>query len=287
MADYKIITDSSADLTNEMILKYDLSVASLDVMFDGEKSLPNDKVDIKEFYAKLRNKKNASTAAVNTEKFIDCMIPFLEDGCDILCLAFSSGLSSTYNAARIAGEELSEKYPNRKIFVVDTLCASLGQGLLIYHAYLQKSAGKSIEDVYKYIESIKLNLCHWFTVDDLFFLKRGGRVSTTTAIAGTALGLKPVMHTDNEGHLTKVSVAKGRKGSIRALADKMAESAIDPHEQTIFISHGDCVEDAEYLASLIQEQIGVKEIVISYVGPVIGAHSGPGTLALFFLGKER
>lgn len=287
MADFKILTDSSADLTPELIEKYGVTVTSLDVMFEGEASVPNEQVDVKEFYDKLRSKHNAKTSAVNTDKFIGHMKPILDEGNDLLCLIFSSGLSATYNSARLAAEELREKYPQRKIYVVDTLSASMGEGLLVHYAYEERLAGKTIEETYKFIEDLKLRLCHWFTVDDLFFLKRGGRVSAATAIAGTALALKPVMHMDNEGHLTKVSVAKGRKGSLKALVEKMKQTAINPKEQTIFISHGDCLEDAQYLAEMIKEQIGVKDIVISYVGPVIGAHSGPGTVALFFVGTER
>jgi DegV family protein with EDD domain len=287
MADFKILTDSSADLTPELIAKYGATVVSLDVMFEGEPSIPNEQVDVKEFYVKLRSKKNAKTSAVNTEKFIQHMKPILDGGHDLLCLIFSSGLSATYNCARIAVDELSGQYPQRKICLVDTLSASMGQGLLINYAYEQKMAGKSVSEVYTFVEDLKMKLCHWFTVDDLFFLKRGGRVSAATAIAGTALALKPVMHMDNEGHLTKVSVAKGRKGSLKGLLEKMKETAINPQEQTIFISHGDCLEDAQYLADMIKAQIGVKEILISFVGPVIGAHSGPGTVALFFVGTER
>ncbi len=287
MADFKILTDSSADLTPDLISKYGATVVSLDVMFEGEPSVPNEQVDVNEFYVKLRSKHNAKTSAVNTDKFIKHMTPILEGGHDLLCLIFSSGLSATYNSARLAADELREKYPERKIFVVDTLSASMGEGLLVNYAYEQKMAGKTIEEVHTFIEDLKMKLCHWFTVDDLFFLKRGGRVSAATAIAGTALSLKPVMHMDNEGHLIKVSVAKGRKGSLKALLEKMKQTAINPKEQTIFISHGDCLADAEYLAEMIKEQIGVKEIVISYVGAVIGAHSGPGTVALFFVGTER
>ena len=170
---------------------------------------------------------------------------------------------------------------------VDTLCASLGQGLLIYHAVMKKRSGLSIEQVRDFVEENKLHLCHWFTVDDLHFLKRGGRISAATELIGTMLNIKPVMHVDDGGHLVKVEIAKGRKGSIRRLKEKMEQSAIDPAGQVVFISHGDCLAEAQSLAEMIKEQLGVKEVVLNYVGPVIGAHSGPGTIALFFLGDKR
>jgi DegV family protein with EDD domain len=216
------------------------------------------------------------------------MTPYLEDGTDILYLGFSSGLSSTFASGKLAAEELSEKYPDRKILVADTLSASLGQGLLVYHAVKLKESGASIEEVRDFVQNNRLNLCHWFTIDDLFFLKRGGRVSATTAVVGTMLGIKPVMHVDDEGHLINVGKARGRRAAIDALFDKANETMIgDRSDAIVFISHGDCIEDAEYLADRIRKEIGVKEVRIGYVGAVIGSHSGPGTLALFFLGSQR
>lgn len=229
----------------------------------------------------------ATTAAVNVADVIEKVEPYLKDGQDVLMLSFSSGLSATCNSAQIAAQELGEKYPERKFFVVDTLCASLGQGLLVWHAAQRRAAGESIEAVRAWTEEHKLNLCHWFTVDDLHFLKRGGRVSAATAMVGTMLSIKPVLHVDDEGHLIKVGTARGRKASLRALVDHMAQTAIDPGEQTIFISHGDCEEDAKAVAEDVKARFGVKTVVINNVGPVIGAHSGPGTVALFFLGTSR
>ena len=208
-------------------------------------------------------------------------------GNDVLYLGFSSGLSGTYNAGALAVRELSERYPQRKVYAVDTLCASLGQGLLVYLCCMKRREGATIEEVRDYAEATKLHLCHWFTVDDLMFLKRGGRVSAATAIVGSMLSIKPVMHVDDEGHLIKVDTARGRKASIRALVAEMEKRGIDLPNQHIFISHGDCEDDANYLAKLIREKFPVKDITINYVGPVIGAHSGPGTLALFFLGTKR
>jgi DegV family protein with EDD domain len=178
-------------------------------------------------------------------------------------------------------------HPGCKVITVDSLCASLGQGLLVYHAAMQAKAGKSIEEVAKFVEDNRLKLCHWFTVDDLHFLKRGGRISAATAVVGSMLSIKPILHVDDEGHLVNVSKTRGRRKSVEELFHMMEEKAIKPADQVVYISHGDCIEDAEYLASLIREKWGCKEILINYVGPVIGAHSGPGTLALFFLGKKR
>ena len=211
----------------------------------------------------------------------------LQAGIDILYIGFSSGLSTTYQSGCIAAAELREKYPERTILTVDSLCASLGQGLLVHHAVQKKNAGASIEELAQYLEDNKLHLCHWFTVEDLMFLKRGGRVSAATALLGTALQIKPVMHVDNDGHLINVSKARGRKASISALVDRMEKTGIDIASQTVFISHGDCQADAEYAAELMRTRLGVKDILINYVGPVIGSHSGPGTLAIFFLGTER
>ena len=287
MNKYVIVTDSSSDLTSDIINDPEVVYLQLDVLMDGEPSRANCDVDIKDFYAKLRAKKNATTSAVNIDKFIETFEKYLADGYDVLYLGFSSGLSGTFNAGFVAAKELAEKYPERKVFAVDTLAASLGEGLLVYHAVNMKNGGADIESVRDYVEENKLKLCHWFTVDDLFFLKRGGRINAATAIVGSMLSIKPVLHVDNKGRLISVSKARGRKAALDALFDKMKETAIEPEKQVVFISHGDSEEDAKYLADRIKTELGSPEVVISYVGPVIGAHSGPGTIALFYLGCER
>ena len=288
MSNYVILTDSGTDFTKEMIEELDVELLDLWVTRENEEPVPNSSLDLSEFYAFLREKKSASTAAVNIDSFIEIMTPILEAGKDILYLGFSSGLSSTYASGKLAADELMEKYPDRKIYTVDTLAASLGQGLLVYLAAKRRLAGESIEAVRDFVENNKLKLCHWFTIDDLFFLKRGGRVSGATAVVGTMLGIKPVMHVDNEGHLINVAKARGRRAAVDALFDKAKNTMIGEHaNSSVFISHGDCIEDAEYLAERIKNEIGVKEVRIAYVGSVIGSHSGPGTLALFFLGSER
>lgn len=288
MNKYVIMTDSSADLPADLASELNVEVVSLTVSIDNGEYVPGAELEVKEFYSKLREGSMATTSAINLDAALNAMEKYVSEGSDLIYIAFSSGLSSTAQTGKLAAEELSEKYPERKIYVVDTLAASLGQGLLVYYAAQLRDEGKSIDEVRDYLEANKLNLCHWFTVDDLHFLKRGGRVSAATAVVGTMLSIKPVLHVDNEGHLINVSKARGRKPSIQALAAKIGETAmVDPSEQTIFISHGDCIDDANYLADIIKEKYNPKKIVIGYVGPVIGAHSGPGTLALFFLGEER
>jgi DegV family protein with EDD domain len=284
---YTIITDSGSDLPKSLAKELGIHVISLSVLVDGEEPKDDLLVDPKDFYGKLRSGKMAKTAAINLDQFLAEFEPFLKDGQDILYLGFSSGLSSTYHAAVTAAEELRETYPDRKIITVDTLAASLGQGLIVYYAAKLREEGKTPEETAKWVEDHRLSLAHWFTVDDLHFLKRGGRVSAATAMVGSMLQIKPVMHVDDEGHLVKVTTARGRRASIKALFDKIRETGIEPEKQIFFISHGDCREDAEYLASLIREMYGDVEIVIDYIGAVIGAHSGPGTVALFFMGKNR
>lgn len=290
MTEYQIITDSTTDISPEMIAELDLQVIPMCYMLEGRTyhNIPGGgEMTDHEFYELLRAGKMSTTAQINSEEFIERFTPVLEEGKDVLYLAFSSGLSGTCQSAFLAKKELEEKFPERRVEVFDTLCASMGEGLLVYHAAMLKKAGGDMDEVLSWLRENVLRLCHWFTVDDLHHLKRGGRVSSATALVGTMLGIKPVLHVDDEGHLIPVSKVRGRKQSLDALVQRMVETAIDPKEQTVFISHGDCQEDAEYVASQIKEKLGVRKIFINFIGPVIGAHSGPGTLALFFLGKNR
>lgn len=284
---YVIMTDSGSDLPKYLIDEMGIRVIPLNVIFEGEEPMDDDKVDRKVFYDKMRSGKKASTSAVNMGQFVSAFEPILAEGTDILYMGFSSGLSSTYQASVTAAEELRAKYPERKILTVDTLCASLGEGLIVYLAAEKQKAGMTIEETAQWVEDNKLHLVHWFTVDTLIYLKRGGRVSAATAIVGGMLNIKPVMHVDDAGHLVNVKTARGRRASIKALFDKIAETGIKPEEQVFFISHGDCLEDAESLAAMIRETYGNVKVIIDYVGAVIGAHSGPGTLALFYLGTVR
>ena len=290
MSKFVIVTDSCADLIAEQVAQLDVKVIPLTYMMDDKEYRDdplNPEMTSEEFYNLLRNGKTATTAAVNVGTYTEVLEPLLAEGNDVLVLAFSSGLSTTYNSSRIVVEELSEKYPERKLYTVDTLCAALGQGLLVTLAARKRAEGMTIEQVRDWVEESKLNLCHQFTVDDLFFLKRGGRVSATTAVVGTMLAIKPVLHVDDEGHLVKVGTARGRAGSLKALVEKMAETAIEPANQIVFICHGDCMTDAQKVADMVRERFGVQEILIGNIGPVIGAHAGPGTVALFWLGTQR
>ena len=289
MSNFVIVTESTTDLSPEMIEEFGLAVLPLQYQIGEDTYL--DKVggglSQVEFYNKLRGGASATTSQIAPAIFEEEFEKILKEGKDILYVGFSSGLSGTYNSACIAKDLLADKYPDRKIFCVDTLAASMGEGLYAYYAYRMREEGKSIEEIAAWLEENKLKLCMWFTVDDLNHLKRGGRVSPTVAFVGTLLGIKPVLHVDDEGHLINVSKVRGRKAALDALVDQMKATAIKPEEQVVFISHGDCLEDAEYVAAQIKEKLGVPDIKINFIGPVIGAHSGPGTVALFFYGSKR
>ena len=290
MRDYVILTDSCCDLTAEMAEELGVEVLPLSLQMEGKtyrNYLDGRDIGFQEFYARIRNGAQATTSAVNVGEFEAKMREILKTGKDILSISFSSALSTTYQSSVIAAEELKSEFPDARILTVDSLCASLGQGLFVWLCAQEQKKGKTIDEVKAFAEKTKAHLCHWFTVDDLNHLKRGGRISAATALFGTMLAIKPVMHVDDEGRLTPVSKARGRRASLTALVDRMAESAMDPENQTVFISHGDCLEDAEFVAGEVRRRLGVKTIHINYVGPVIGNHSGPGTMALFFLGKAR
>lgn len=290
MGTYRIVTDSTTDLTPELIQELDVQVIPLCYIMEGKTyhNIPGGgEMTDREFYAKLRAGSMSTTTQVNSEEFLRVFTPLLEAGQDVLYVGFSSGLSGTYQSAALAREELKQRFPGRRLEVFDSRCASMGEGLLVYHAAKLQQAGKSLDEVLSWLKENVLNLCHWFTVDDLNHLKRGGRVSTATALVGTMLGIKPVLHVDNEGHLIPVSKVRGRKQSLDALVRRMEDTALDPAGQMVFISHGDCLEDARYVERQIREKLGVRQVELGFIGPVIGAHSGPGTVALFFLGKER
>ena len=284
---YQIITDSCCDFPTPMYETLGLSFVPLSVEFRGETNDDRNDDSLKEMYDGLRSGQAAKTSAVNPSRWGEVIEPALSAGQDVLVLAFSSGLSTTYQSAVIAAEELGEKYPERTIRVVDTLCASMGQGLLVWYACKKRDEGLSLEELYSWVMENRLHLCHWFTVDDLNHLKRGGRISAATALFGTMLSIKPVMHVDDGGHLTPVSKARGRKASLLALVDQMEKNAVDSAHGPVFISHGDCEGDALLVADEVVRRFGNNDIHLNYVGPVIGNHSGPGTVALFFVGHKR
>ncbi len=288
MSNYVIITDSACDLNPSILKSWNVECINLTFHFENEeKQYSNDEMEINTFYERMKKGDTAKTAAINPEGFATAFEKILNDGKDVLYLGFSSGLSTTFNSARIAAEELREKYPERKILCVDSLCASAGQGLLLYLAVEQKKNGADIDELSNYLEKNKLSLCHWFTVDDLVYLKRGGRVSPTVAFVGGVLGIKPILHVDNEGKLINVSKVRGRKASLLALVQKYGELALENAGKTVYICQADCLEDAEYLKIELTNNYNADVQIITDIGPVIGAHSGPGTIAVFFLGKER
>ena len=290
MRDYVIMTDSCCDLTDQMARDLELEVLPLTMHMDGQ-DYPNDlagtAISNQEFYKRIRAGKLATTSAVNVGQFQDAMRRVLESGRDIVCVCFSSALSTTYQSAVIAAEDLRAEFPEAEIHVVDSLSASLGQGLLLYLAVEQKRKGLTAAELAKWVEDNRLTVCHWFTVDDLNFLKRGGRVSATTALLGIMLSIKPIMHTSDEGKLVPVSKARGRKAAIAALLDKIEALGIHPEKQTMFICHADCEEDAKAVAQTIQDRFGTPTVHINYIGPVIGSHTGPNTMGIFFVGTQR
>ena len=284
---YKIITDTCCDFPSQMYEELDLGVVSLSVLYKGQQYNEYSEQWLKDLFDGLRHGESASTSAVNPDGWTQVIEPVLQEGKDALVLAFSSGLSTTYQSAVIAANELMEKYPQRKVNVVDTLCASLGQGLLVWYACQKRDEGMSLEEVTAWCEENKLHLCHWVIADDLMHLKRGGRVSAATAVAGTLLQIKPVIHVNDEGKLISVGKARGRKTAIQTLCNKVGELGIPGANDTIFICHGDCLEDAQTLEAMLKEKYGTKKVFIYYIGAVIGSHAGPGTMAVFFLGDHR
>lgn len=289
MKKYIITTDTTSDLPQDYLDAHNIGLFPLyysinDVVYGEDKFL-----DPKEFYNKMRGGAMPTTMAINPDLARKIFTKYIEDGYDVLHIAFSSALSGSYSVASTVARELSDEHPDSKLIVIDSLCASLGEGLLVHKASELKENGKTIDEAADWVEKNKLNLCHMFTVDDLFHLHRGGRVSKAAAIIGTLINVKPVLHVDNEGRLIPLNNVRGRKKALISLVEQMEEKMKDiPYSNDIFfISHGDCLEEAEFVADLIKERLGIQKCLISYVSPTIGAHSGPGTVALFFMGKER
>lgn len=285
MLNFEIYTDSSCDLPNEIIKKYDIKVMQLEVTIDDNPPILNCEIEPKDLYNKLRDGAMAKTNAVTPGFFEDNMKKSLEEGKDILYIGFTSGLSVTYNNGAFVCGELQEEYPDRKILHIDSLCASAGQGLLVHYAALKREEGASLEEVFQGVMDMKDKVHHQVTVDDLFFLKRGGRVSATTAVAGSVLNIKPIIHVTEEGKLDTIGKIRGRKHAMKELVSKMIANADMGTWNYVFISHGDCEEDAERVKAMVEEAFPQAKVVISYVGAVIGAHTGPGVIALCYLGN--
>ena len=287
MREYAIVTDNNADLSLDYYEKHGIEVIYLTYMIDGETYDKNRQLPSEDFYERMRKGSMPTTSQANPEQAKEVFLKVLKDTDKIIYLAFSGALSGTMNSGRIAAEEIMEEHPEVKITVIDTLAASLGQGLLVYKAVEKMEQGMPYDELVQWIEENKLHLVHYFTVDDLFHLYRGGRVSKTAAILGTMINLKPVLHVDDNGKLIPVSKVRGRKKSLAALVDAMAELKGSYENDIVMISHGDCPEEAEAVKKMIQEKFGIEKFLIEPVGSTIGAHSGPGTMALFFFGEKR
>lgn len=287
MNDFVIFTDSACDIKPETLKDWGVGLAELTFKFSGEDTeYKNSELTPKEIFDKMREGATGKTAAINIETFKDVFREELKEGRDVLYLAFSSGLSNTYNAGRLAAEELLEEFPDRRVIAVDTLSASAGEGLFVYLAVEKKKAGATIEEIARWALENRMNLCHWFSVDELKYLKRGGRISPTAAFVGGMLSIKPVLHVDDEGHLINVAKVRGRRAALSELCKKYGELALDK-AGTVFISHADCMDDVESVKKVLSDEYGAKVELVTDIGPVIGLHAGPGTIAVFFLGKNR
>lgn len=287
LREYVIVTDSCADLPKTTLEEYGIVSLPLELHFDNGESKYNDEIEYKAFYDRLRAKERVTTSSVNVERFTACFEKILLAGKDVFYVGFSSALSATYRMAALAAQQLREKYPEASLYTIDSLCASLGEGLFVTLLADKKREGMTLEALYAYAKALRLRVCHDFTVDDLFFLKRGGRISAATALLGTVLSVKPVLHVDDEGRLVSVRKVRGRRTSILSLFERMKENVTEEGKRRIYISHGDCYEDACLLAEMIRREYPDVQILVHYVGSVIGSHSGPGTLALFYLGRTR
>ena len=287
MRDYVITVNSTVDLPKEWLEERHVPVIPLKYTIDGETYTDMEGLTAKEFFTKLREGKMSVTSQVNPEEAAQLLEPYVKEGKDILHLGFSSGLSGTLNSMRIAGQMLEEKYPEAKVIVIDTLCACLGEGLLLYKALQEKAKGRTIDEAAQWVEENKLHICHDVTVDDLNHLHRGGRVSKTTAVLGTLVQIKPIIHMDDNGKLQVIGKERGRKKSLNKIVDMAAEQAKGWDNDIIMITHGDCIEDAEYVAKLVREKMGIDNILINNIGTVIGSHTGPGVVAVFCMGNKR
>lgn len=290
MSNYIIVTDSSIDLSAQMAEELQLHVVPLSVLLDGKhytNYLDWREISPKEFYDAMRAGASSTTSAPNVDQFTTVMEEGLSQGKDVLYIGFSSGLSGTFNAGRLAAEQLQEQYPDRKIYAIDTLCAAAGEGMLCYYAAKMRDEGKTIEEVRGWVLDNMMKVNHWVTVDDLKYLRRGGRISATTAVVGTMLNIKPIIKVDDNGKLESVGKVRGRKAAIKTLFEHAQNEAVDPQNQVMFINHADCEDEAVYLADMLKKQLQVKDVVINGLGPVIGSHTGPGLLVVFFFGEHR
>ena len=287
MRDFIIVTDSTVDLPESMLEEQGIPVLQLNYVLDGKTYEDRKGLSGREFFDKLREGSMPTTSQVNPEQAKEFFESFVKEGKDILCIGFSSGLSGTYNSERIAAEELSEEYPDTKIIVIDSLCASMGQGLLLAKALKKQREGMTLEELAQWLEENKLHICHNVTVDDLNHLYRGGRISKTTAVLGTLVQIKPIIHMNDEGKLIVIGKERGRKKALNTIVDMMVKQMEGYENDLVMVTHGDCLEDAEYVKSQIQKKYGIQDVVINGIGTVIGTHTGPGVVAVFCMGEKR
>ena len=287
MRDFVITVNSTVDMPKEWLEERDIKVVPLRYTIDGTTYVDMEGLSAKEFFNKLREGKMSVTSQVNPDEAKEALEKYVKEGKDILHLAFTSALSGTYNSMRLAAEELREEYPEAKIIIVDTLCACMGEAVLAYYAYEMKKAGKTMDEIAQWVEDNKLRVGHQVTVDDLHHLHRGGRLSKTSAIVGSMVKIKPILIVNDEGKLVVAAKERGRKKSISTIVNMVAERMEEGDKEIAFVTHGDCVEEAEYLASLLKEKVGVKEVLVNNIGTVIGSHTGPGVLAVFHMGNKR
>ena len=286
MSNYVIMSDTGCDIEFDTLREWGVGFRGLTFHFEGDEEHGEGDMSKSEFYSRMRAGEVSKTSAVNSQNFRELFEEALKQGMDILYLGFSSGISATSNSAQMAASELADEYPERRIIAIDTLAASAGQGLILYYAVEKKNSGADIDEVADYVRQMIPRLAHWFTVEDLVYLKRGGRVSAAAAFAGGVLGIKPVLHVDDEGRLINMMKVRGREQSLKTIAKKYMETAEDP-KGIYFISHGDCLDDAKLLESMIVAEGGSECALITEIGMIIGSHAGPGTIALFFLASGR
>lgn len=287
MKDYVIVTDSTVDLPKEYLIERNVPVISLSYIMDGVTYEDMNGLSHEAFFEKLRAGSLPTTSQINPEQAREALEPFAKEGKDILYIGFSSGLSGSYNSVRMAAEDLKEEYENLNIITIDSLCACMGEGLLLYKALQLKEAGKSLEEVAQWVEDNKLHICHNVTVDDLNHLHRGGRVSKATAVVGTMIKIKPIIHMSDEGKLEVIGKERGRKKSLISIVDRMEKQMKGYDNDIVMITHGDCIEDAEFVKKQVEDRFGIHNIMINGIGSVIGSHTGPGVVAVFFMGEKR
>ena len=284
MSNYVLITDSASDLPSEIAESLEVEILPMKYMVNDTPCIDKD-FDMENFYNLLRGKALSLTSQTNVEEFSSYFSGYLENGKDILYVGFPLSLSGMNNSARIAARELSEKYPERKIIVIDSVSASIGQGLLVYYAALKKKSGATIDEVADFVNENKLKFCHWFTVDDLYFLKRGGRISQATAVVGSILNVKPLLSMNDEGKLYVFDKIRGKKKVLDLMSSKIEN--LNSNYKKVFVGHADCLDDAKYVAEKISAENPSLDVTITHLGPIIGTHTGPGTVALAFAGNSR